>query len=72
MRFLDLFRKNKKRKGGYRRLAVGQYKNGKLIAKYNSISEAGDKTGHSKGHISECCNGIRKYANGYQWKFLDE
>ena len=38
---------------------------------YPSISEAYRQTGISQGNISAVCNGHRKTAGGYHWKYLD-
>ena len=40
-----------------------------VIREYPSVSAAYDLTGISPGHISECCNGKRGSAGGYQWKY---
>lgn len=37
---------------------------------FNSIMEAYRKTGINFRHISLVCNGIRKTAGGYHWKFV--
>ena len=41
---------------------------GKIVSKFNSISEASKKTGINIGNISRCCNGHCKTAGGYVWK----
>ena len=41
---------------------------GKLIAKYNSITEACSKTGIN--HIGDVCKGCRKSASGFTWRYL--
>ena len=41
---------------------------GKLIAKYNSITEACSKTGIN--HIGDTCRGCRKSAGGFIWRCL--
>lgn len=38
---------------------------------YPSVSEAHRQTGISQGNISAVCNGHRKTAGGYHWKYLD-
>lgn len=42
---------------------------GIIIAKYRSASHAFSETGIS--HVSDVCNGKRKYAGGYIWRFDD-
>lgn len=51
---------------------VAQYLYGELIATYRSINDASSMTGVDPGHIGHCCNGKRKTAGGYQWKFAKE
>jgi len=52
------------------RKSICQYdKNGKLLNKYSSISEAHEKTNISHGSISQCCNKKLKTAGGYIWIF---
>lgn len=38
---------------------------------YNSASEAARQTGIAQANISACCNGKRKTAGGYHWKFVE-
>ena len=53
--------------------AVVQYdKNEKKISEYVSAIEAENKTGIGRSHISQCCNGKRKSAGGYIWRFKNE
>lgn len=42
---------------------------GELLNEYNSTKEAKEKTGIDNGHISACCNGKRKTAGGFVWKY---
>lgn len=42
---------------------------GSLISVYSSLAEASRQTHFSTGNISSCCNGLRKTANGYIWKY---
>lgn len=42
---------------------------GKLVAKYPSIMEAGRQVSCNYRHIGECCNGKRKTHKGYVWSF---
>lgn len=49
---------------------VIQYtKNDEFVAEYKSTQEASRQTGISQGHISSVCNGKRKSAGGYVWKY---
>ncbi len=43
----------------------------KAIKTFNSVSEASDATGISRGSISNACTGIRKTAGGYIWRYID-
>ena len=47
-------------------------KSGKDIKTFTSIANAGEYLGKKSGSISACCNGKRKTAFGYKWKFLEE
>lgn len=42
---------------------------GTLIKQYPSTKEAERETGYANTHISDCCNGKRKTAYGYVWKY---
>ena len=44
---------------------------GKTIAEYTSGTEASNTTGIYKSSISSCCNGKRRSAGGYGWRFKD-
>lgn len=49
---------------------VLQYsKDGKFIAEYHSVYEAGDATGIYRTNISSCCIGRLKTAGKFVWKF---
>lgn len=51
---------------------VVQYsKSDEKIQEYISAVEAENKTGIGRSHISQCCNGKRKSAGGYIWRFKD-
>lgn len=50
-------------------MKIVQYKKGIPIKKYKTINEIQREKGYSKGHISECLNGKRKTAYGYEWKY---
>ena len=39
---------------------------------YASAKEAERQTGINNGNINACCNGERKTAGGYHWKFVDK
>lgn len=45
--------------------------NGELIQVYNSMYEAGKKTGCNHRHISEVCSGKRKTTGGYKWAYFE-
>lgn len=42
-----------------------------LIAEYSSLTEASEKTGINRGNIGQVCNGKRKTAGNYIWKYKD-
>lgn len=49
---------------------VYQYdKKGNLIAEFNSVSEAAEKTDIDRANITKTCNGKVKSAGGYVWKY---
>lgn len=48
---------------------VRQCINGKVVQIYNSLCDVCRTTGYSKANISKCCQGKRKSAYGYEWKF---
>ena len=39
---------------------------------FNSLKEAGDKTGASASHLSACCDGKRGTSGGYHWEYADQ
>lgn len=45
---------------------------GEVIREYYSSGEASKMTGISQGNINLCCNGLRRSASGYIWKFKSE
>lgn len=50
------------------RKAVKQFAmDGKFIATYESLSDAGRAVGTSTASICECCKGVRKTAKGFRW-----
>lgn len=66
---LNLF---KKKTNNQPKKPVEQYKNGKLIKTYESVCDVAIRNKKfRKSHISECCNGKRKLAYGYEWKFKE-
>ena len=42
---------------------------GRFVAEYQSINEAGRKTKISAGHICHVCKGVRPNAGGYVWRY---
>lgn len=42
---------------------------GKLVRKWDSAVDIKKELGFNNCHISSCCNGKRKTANGYIWKY---
>lgn len=51
-----------------KRKTVYQYTlEGELVAVWSSASEVEKTLGFNRSHISQCCNGKRKTANGYRW-----
>lgn len=47
-----------------------QIKNAKQIAIFYGCGEASRETGINRGNINSCCNGRRKFAGGYEWKYI--
>ena len=43
-----------------------------FLAEYESAKAAADKIGKRSGNICECCNGNRKTAYGFKWKYDEE
>ena len=46
-----------------------QYKNGKFIKRWNSLTECVKALKYSGGNISSCCKGALKTHKGYSWKY---
>ena len=44
--------------------------NMEIIEEFNSVLEARALTGINNSKIGECCNGKRRSAGGYKWKWL--
>lgn len=63
-----LSEKNTLNKDLWCRGVVQKDKGGNVIAEFESRLEAQRKTGVHNRHISQCCNGSRKTANGYIWE----
>lgn len=40
-----------------------------IVAEYNSLTEASEITGINRGNIGSVCQGKRKTAGGYNWKY---
>ncbi|MFT3909939.1 MAG: IS1595 family transposase [Ferruginibacter sp.] len=53
-----------------KKVSVAQILNGKVVATYTSIVEAGEITGIKKQSISRALRGKRNTTGGYQWKYL--
>lgn len=52
-------------------VSVEQYSlDGKLINAFNSIAEAGNKSGVDASCITKCCKNKRATAGGYKWKYV--
>ena len=50
---------------------VLQIKDGKIIAEFYGLREAAESIGKGNSHIGECCQGKRKRAYGYYWKYKE-
>lgn len=48
---------------------VGCFKDGRLVAVYESACEAARQIKGCQPHISDCCNGKRSTHKGYVWKW---
>ena len=59
---------NKAQKQTWCKGVVQKDKIGNVIARYDSRLEAERRTGISNRHISQCCKGTRKTANGFIWE----
>lgn len=50
---------------------VAQFdREGKLIKEWNSLGDIVRLLPANKGNVNSCCNGNRKTANGYIWRFI--
>lgn len=45
---------------------------GELLNKYESMSQASEKTGVLRSGISACCRGTYKRSGGYKWMYLND
>lgn len=59
----------KKKISEAKKKAVGAYKNGELVMKFESTMEV-SKHGFHQGHVSSCCLGKQKVHKGYEWRYL--
>lgn len=60
----------KNRKGKTARKEVIQYtKEGKIIKKWDSITDVGKELGYSTGNIYSCCLGKRNTSHKYIWRY---
>lgn len=50
---------------------VQMISDGAVVEEFSSTVEAKKKTGAQTSHISECCNGLRKSAKGFSWKYKE-
>ena len=44
-------------------------KNGDFIREWDSVTDLKGATGMDISHVSSCCRGKRKTANGYRWQY---
>lgn len=58
--------------GGYtRRKPIKQYHRGRLVAKYESVSEASRQTGIGEKEIIQVAKGVYSQWNGFKWKYVN-
>ena len=63
---------NELHSGGNQKKSIAQYSlDDKFICLFDSITEAGIKTGIDKGSISASCRGRNKTAGGFIWKYYN-
>jgi hypothetical protein len=56
-----------------RKKPISQYsKDGKFIRDWNSVTDLRNETGMDITHVSSCCRGKRKSANGFCWQYKNE
>jgi hypothetical protein len=51
------------------RRPIQQYKNDKLVAEFDSCTQAATELGYSQGNIRNVCEGTWAQAYGFQWKY---
>lgn len=44
---------------------------GELVKEYPSVNEAARQNSYDRSNITNCCNGKRKTAHGYKWKYKE-
>lgn len=66
--------KNIKKATEKNKIKVGQFKNGRLIKIYDSITDAGKELGIDSSHISACCKSKPhfKTSHGFEWKYMQK
>lgn len=47
-------------------------RNGNFVQRFNSIKEAYNSLSEGGNHISDCCNGKRKFSGGFGWEYANE
>lgn len=56
-----------------RKKPILQYsKNGEFIREWKSVTDLKNETGMDITHVSSCCKGKRKTANGYRWQYKNK
>ena len=63
------FKNNLQNNKDKRKKVVMKTLEGKLIARFKSVSQASKETGITRQGIGNCCNGERKTSKGYIWEF---
>lgn len=43
--------------------------NNNVVAVFDKMQEASEKTGTNYGDIANCCRGRKKTANGFKWQY---
>lgn len=51
---------------------VQMIQSGLVVKEFASTKDAERTIGVCSSHVSECCNGIRKTASGYVWRYKEE
>lgn len=65
--------KERRQRGHRTGSKVAQYTlDNELIAEYESLTEAEEKTGYSNRSICQCCLGKVKTAYGYIWRYIEK